>query len=37
VVGLRKDMETFTEDAFEFRDVRIVGGDNKLELGSWVG
>ena len=27
-------METFFEDAFEFREARILGGDEGVELGS---
>ena len=27
-------METFTEDMFEFREARILGGDEGVELGS---
>ena len=26
-------METFSEDAFEFREARIVGGDKEAEVG----
>ena len=30
-------METFTEDTFEFREARIVGGDEGARIGVMVG